>query len=95
MYDDLKMDAPINSRQLASVEIREFGAKLADRANSLAEKVETRLRPITTPPSPNPGKSSPGEDSKYPPLFQELNGILESISDSLDAIDGTIYRVEL
>ncbi len=63
-------------------------------ADSLADRIDQRLRPVCLPVTPMENNVE-GATRAYPPLLMEINDKITSISNSLRLIETTLDRVEL
>ncbi len=98
MYEDAKCgigSLTTAAREPVAAEICKFAAELADRAETLANRVGGKLNPVTTSACPQPVRGEGKDCREYPPLFSELRGRFFSLANSLDSIEDTMSRVEL
>lgn len=75
--------------------IAKFAGGLADRSEQLAERVHTKLYSVMTSDCPPPVEVAKLSGREYPPLFNDLRGKFQRISDSLDCIEYEMRRTEL
>ena len=85
---------PVARKPVAS-DIAEFAEKLANRANSIADRLQGKLQSVMISDRPSEGCCNEIQDREYPPLFSDLRNNFNSISRSLDSIEYAIQRTEL
>jgi hypothetical protein len=69
--------------------------ELVARADALANRTESRLQGISTPPAPAIAKEATKLSVSLPPLYEALRSKMLQISRSLNNIDDTLDRVQL
>lgn len=82
-------------RQTVASEVTEFAQSLANRAQSLAERVEGKLNSVMTSAAPRDCGDACSPSVEYPPLFSELRNSLQGIEASLNTIEYALSRTEL
>ena len=87
--------APSVTRQSTAAEVAQIGQVLSKRAQELAERLEERLRPVMSVPTPRVCEDSAKEARQFPPLFSDLRSTFGLIKDALDSIENAIQRTEL
>ena len=77
--------------------IMDFAEELAGRAEIVMKKTEIKLFPIVSPAPENaPDPIDPERlDCAYPPLFLELQKMLEKIENALNDIESIVNRAEI
>ena len=69
--------------------------ELAIMSEEVSARVEGRLRPILSLPSPVCEENKKIEQDTLPPLFDEMDKALRVIKNNLNAIEYTLSRTEL
>jgi hypothetical protein len=71
-------------------------AELAERVQCVAVDANVALRPVLSMSVPVPPMPRTAEEqASYPPLFAELRAAIESIEESVLAIEDTVRRITL
>ena len=82
-------------RQPVSAEVAEYAERLSNRAYQLAERVNGKLHSVMTSEQPRPCELKSNDPVEYPPLFADMRGNLNGISNALDSIEYALSRTEL
>jgi len=89
-------EGEIVKRDTASQKILQMAEMVRGLADSVAERAEKQLSPITR--EPGPVCSTSGEEkqpAELPPLFADLRSMLSQIETSLLWIDNVLDRAEV
>ncbi len=79
-----------------ATEVAQFAERLANQAQSLADRVNGKLQPVMTSDCPRPCEDACSKNSiEYPPLFNDLRGHLIAINSALESIEYSLSRTEL
>ena len=82
-------------REPLAADILRYGESLANRAQSLAERVNGKLRPVMTSETPRAMPDCAKDAREWPPLFNELRNYFDAVGSALESIDYAMSRTEL
>lgn len=95
MIGENKKGADQPQRKPVSAEVANYAERLANRAQQLAERVNGKLHSVMTSEGPRPDELPCKDPVEYPPLFSDMRGNLNGISNALDSIEDAMSRTEL
>jgi hypothetical protein len=83
-----------SGKKTAATEILEFAIRLEKHALGISDRMDEKLTGVMSQPTPQTEPS--GKDSsEYPPFFQELRSIFNSIQQRLESMANMLDRTEL
>ena len=83
------------ARQPVAADVMQYAQNLANRAQSLAERVNGKLHPVMTSETPRACGAVCKDSVEYPPMFSDLRDNLQGIDAALDSIEYALSRTEL
>lgn len=86
---------PQPARQPVSADVMQYANNLANRAQSLAERVNEKLHPVMTSETPRARGTVCKDSVEYPPMFADMRNNLQRIDAALDSIEYAMSRTEL
>lgn len=86
---------PQPARQPVSADVMQYAQNLANRAQSLAERVNGKLHPVMTSETPRACGTACKDSVEYPPMFADMRNNLQGIEAALDSIEYAMSRTEL
>jgi hypothetical protein len=86
-------NAPVQQTPATETVIR--AENLAEQLQSLAERLDRKLRPVLGRESPIKEMGQDKVQQEYPPLFEELRTRLTRFEESMKYIEYTLNRIEL
>lgn len=96
-YNDMPNVARVGclaKRQTAADEVLDFANRLANNIEGLADRVGSRLSPISRCSPPSTGNAGDCCES-MPAYFEQVRGALFRIERHMDSINDSLERVEL